>query len=126
MKKLQNENRLKAPISSIEQVVLSNSKLDLKTPTKIEFQKVCEYIHEFELDNRDLKQKQFSVALSDNELFGFGRLREHIDCMELCSLGVAIPYRRNGIGKAIVEQLIKNSDKNIYLVCVILRHTLLI
>jgi N-acetylglutamate synthase-like GNAT family acetyltransferase len=93
--------------------------LTLKTPTDIEFKQVCEYIHEFELDNRELKREQFIVAFRHDELVGFGRLRAHADCLELCSLGVVTPHRKQGIGKAIVTELIKKSSKNIYLVCII-------
>lgn len=91
----------------------------LRNPTDKEFKQICLFITEFELDNRDLKKEQFIVALSDNELIGFGRLREHTDCLELCSLGVVTSYRRQGIGKAIVTKLIENFSKNIYLVCII-------
>lgn len=91
----------------------------IRKPTDKEFKRICLFISEFELDNRDLKKEQFIVALRDNELLGFGRLREHTDCLELCSLGVVASYRRQGIGKAIVAKLIENFSKNIYLVCII-------
>lgn len=91
----------------------------LRIPTEKEFKQICLFISEFELDNRDLKKEQFIVALRDNELVGFGRLRDHTDCLELCSLGVVTSYRRQGIGKAIVTKLIENFSKNIYLVCII-------
>jgi N-acetylglutamate synthase-like GNAT family acetyltransferase len=93
--------------------------ITLKTPTDKEFHQICEYIHEFELDNRDLEKKQFTAAFRDNQLVGFGRLREHTDGIELCSLGVVTPHRRQGIGKAIVAELIKKSPQRIYLVCII-------
>ena len=91
----------------------------LRKPTDKEFKQIGSFITEFELDNRDLKIEQFIVALRDSQLIGFGRLREHIDCLELCSLGVVKSYRRQGIGKAIVTKLIENFSKNIYLVCII-------
>ena len=91
----------------------------LRKPSDIEFNQICTFISEFELDNRDLKKEQFIIADGDGELLGFGRLREHDDCFELCSLGVVTPYRRQGIGKAIVSRLIENSSINIYLVCII-------
>ena len=52
-------------------------------------------------------------------MVGFGRLRKHFDCIELCSLGVVTNYRRQGIGKAIVKELIKKSSDSIHLVCII-------
>ena len=94
-------------------------KLSFKTPTEKEFQQICEYIHEFELDNRVLKLPEFTAAFHKEELVGFGRLRKHSDCTELCSLGVVIPHRKQGIGKAIVEELIHKAPHNLYLVCII-------
>ncbi|MES2593115.1 MAG: GNAT family N-acetyltransferase [Bacteroidota bacterium] len=93
--------------------------LTLRTPTENEFIDICEFIRQFELDNRDLKKDQFTVALRDNELVGFGRLREHTDCFELCSLGVVTSYRRKGIGKAVVIELLKKTTTDIFLVCII-------
>lgn len=90
-----------------------------RKPTDKEFKQIGSFITEFELDNRDLKKEQFIAALRDSELVGFGRLREHTDCLELCSLGVVTLYRRQGIGRAIVAKLIENFSKNIYLVCII-------
>jgi N-acetylglutamate synthase-like GNAT family acetyltransferase len=93
--------------------------LILRSPTEPEFQKISDYIRDFELDNRHLELHQFIAAFRNNELVGFGRLREYSDCTELCSLGVITPLRRKGIGKEIVSELIKSTSKNIYLVCII-------
>ncbi len=90
-----------------------------RIPSDKEFQEICNYIKEFELDNRDLKQQQFIASFRNDELVGFGRLRAHVDCIELCTLGVVIPHRRQGIGKAIVNELIKKTPREIYLVCII-------
>ncbi len=91
----------------------------LRKPTDKEFEQICLLITEFELDNRDLKKEQFIVAIHNSELVGFGRLREHTDCLEICSLGVATSFRRQGIGRAIVAKLIEKIPKNIYLVSII-------
>ncbi|MBL7890041.1 MAG: GNAT family N-acetyltransferase [Bacteroidia bacterium] len=91
----------------------------LKTPDEKEFQQICDYIREFELDDRDLMQEQFVAAYRNNELVGFGRLRERGDCTELCSLGVVTPHRRKGIGKALVKELIKRTKGELFLVCII-------
>ena len=93
--------------------------LQLKSPSEKEFIQICDFIHEFELDNRELKREEFTVAFRENELVGFGRLREHSDCVELCSLGVITQHRKQGIGKAIVKELIKKSKSSIHLVCII-------
>lgn len=93
--------------------------LNLRIPTEKEFQLVCDYIKAFELDNRDLQKEQFMVALFGNELLGFGRLRHHSDGVELCSLGVVAPHRRKGIGRAIVNALVKQAVNDVFLVCII-------
>ncbi len=93
--------------------------LELKSPSEKEFIQICDFIHEFELDNRGLKREEFTAAFRDNKLVGFGRLREHSDCIELCSLGVVTNHRRQGIGTAIVKELIKKSSSSIHLVCII-------
>jgi N-acetylglutamate synthase-like GNAT family acetyltransferase len=91
----------------------------LREPSDKEFKLIIKHIAEFELDNRDLKPVQFTAAFRKDELVGFGRLRDHTDCLELCSLGVITPLRRKGIGKAIVSELIGRASSEIYLVCII-------
>ena len=93
--------------------------LTFRTPNEHEFLQIRNYIQQFELDDRNLKQEEFTAAFRNNELVGFGRLREHSDCIELCSLGVVTNHRRQGIGKAIVKELIQRSNSSIHLVCII-------
>jgi N-acetylglutamate synthase-like GNAT family acetyltransferase len=93
--------------------------LILKQPNELEFKQICDYINEFELDNRALQQDEFIAAYRNDELVGFGRVRKHTDCSELCSLGVITNERRKGIGKALVNALTKKESKSLYLVCII-------
>lgn len=80
---------------------------------------IVNYIAEFELDNRALKKEQFLIAKKENELLGFGRLRKHSGCDELCSLGTVTPERNKGIAKLIIQNLIDSSTQPLYLVCII-------
>ncbi|GAB4207093.1 MAG: GNAT family N-acetyltransferase [Bacteroidia bacterium] len=91
-----------------------------------DFDEVKEYVREMCLDDREMKHYQFLVAKKDEEILGFGRLREYEDSVELCSLGVIEKYRGKGIGKKLVWSLIDNfyqkSDfnrKNLYVVTII-------
>ncbi|MFL5765079.1 MAG: GNAT family N-acetyltransferase [Bacteroidia bacterium] len=93
--------------------------MELRAPNDHEFQQIGNYIRDFELDDRLLKKEEFSAAFRQNELIGFGRLRNHSDCVELCSLGVVTPHRRQGIGRAIVQELIRRAPGDVHLVCVI-------
>lgn len=93
--------------------------MTFRTPNEQEFLLIRNYIQQFELDDRNLKQEEFTAAFRNDELVGFGRLRQHSDCIELCSLGVVTNHRRQGIGKAIVKELIQRSKSSIHLVCII-------
>jgi N-acetylglutamate synthase-like GNAT family acetyltransferase len=92
----------------------------LKAPSDEDFELIRSYIHAFELDDRSLKKEEFCAAFVHEELRGFGRLRKHPDCTELCSLGVVTPHRNKGIGKAITAELIRKEPHTaIYVVCII-------
>jgi len=84
-----------------------------------EFEQIKNYIQQFELDNRELNQNQFLIAISQNTIIGFGRIREYHNCSELCSLGVIEPERFKGIGKALSKALIAKATQKLYLVCII-------
>lgn len=88
------------------------------------FESVKSGIEEMWLDDRHLNYKQFFVAInSNNEVIGFGRIREYEDCAEVCSVGVFEKYRKKGVGKNIVSKLVKEfckkSEKPIYVVTII-------
>ena len=93
--------------------------LHITVPSEDDFKQICKYIQAFELDNRELKKEQFCAAFHQQQLLGFGRLRQHSDCIELCSLGVIPSHRNKGIGKAITAELIKQTLQPIYLTCII-------
>lgn len=92
--------------------------------TEYYFEKVKSEIEKMNLDNRCLDYRQFLVTIhSNNELMGFGRIREYEDCAEVCSVGVLEAFRKQGIGKSIVKKLIQlfrsNNEKPIYVVTII-------
>ena len=93
--------------------------LYIKTSDENDFLIIKKLIDQFELDDRDIHQHQFLVAKENNELLGFGRIRRHDDCFELCSLGVTEPKRLQGIGKQLVKELILITQEPLYLVCII-------
>jgi N-acetylglutamate synthase-like GNAT family acetyltransferase len=80
---------------------------------------VKEQIAQFELDDRSLHHSQFLLALQNNTIIGFGRIREHSRCSELCSLGVIHPERNKGVGKALTKALISKAKQPLYLACII-------
>ena len=91
----------------------------LRKPNATEFQQIVFFIEEFQLDNRDLLEHQFTAAFIEDNLVGFGRVREHTDCSEICSLGTLVEFRKRGVCKMIVQNLIKINPTNLFLVCII-------
>lgn len=78
-----------------------------------------EFIERFELDNRSLLKEQFLKIAKQDQLIGFGRILEHSDCSELCSLGIIEPERNKGAGTQLAIELIKKATQPLYLVCII-------
>ena len=91
----------------------------LRTPDSKEFEEIISFIEKFELDNRDLQQHQFTAAFLEGNIVGFGRIREHENCSEICSLGTLSNYRNRGISKMIIQDLLKKAKQEIYIVCII-------
>ncbi|MFH1005142.1 MAG: GNAT family N-acetyltransferase [Bacteroidota bacterium] len=73
----------------------------------------------FDLDVEEISSRQFVVAKKKNKIIGFGRLREHSDCTEIATVGVIKEKRHNGIGSAVVNELIKRGPKEIYVLSVL-------
>ena len=95
-----------------------NSIIKIESASENDFELIKVYINKFELDNRHLELKQFIVAKYETELVGFGRIRKHANCDELCSIGVLEKYRRNGIATKLVLSLLINASEEVYLVCI--------
>ncbi len=84
-----------------------------------QFEEVKKHITNFELDDRALVTEEFLVATLENNLVGFGRIREFETCSELCSLGVIEPERYKGIGSTLTLHLLKKAKNKLFLVCII-------
>lgn len=81
---------------------------------------IIQGIKELTLDDIDLKREQFLVAKVGTKVIGFGRIKVYPDALELCSLGVLPEYRGRGIGKELVNELIKKANRQaIFVVCII-------
>lgn len=94
-------------------------KFEIKDCSEDQLEIVKKHIHQFELDDRSLNHSQFLVALQNTTIIGFGRIREHHNCSELCSLGVIEPERNKGVGLALTKALARKAKKSVHLVCII-------
>lgn len=66
-----------------------------------------------------LDWKRFVVAVNDqDEMVGCGQLKPHGgDVLELASIAVYPEHRGRGVARAIIEHLLKNSPRPLYLMC---------
>ena len=66
-----------------------------------------------------LKWPRFIVAeISDGNMIACGQLKPHIDgSTEIASIAVQPKYRKRGIARAIIEELMQNAPRPLYLMC---------
>ena len=76
-------------------------------------------IHLVGINPMDLDWKRFVVAVNDqDEMIGCGQLKPHgKDVLELASLAVYPEHRGKGVARAIIEYLLKDSPRPLYLMC---------
>ena len=63
--------------------------------------------------------KRFVVAVNDqDDILGIGQLKPHgKETLELASIAVYPEYQGQGIARAIIEHLLKDSPRPLYLMC---------
>lgn len=68
-----------------------------------------------------LDWKRFVVAVDEqNRVIGTGQIKPHsakADLLELASIAVVAEYRGQGIARAIIEHLLQDSSRPLYLTC---------
>jgi N-acetylglutamate synthase-like GNAT family acetyltransferase len=76
-------------------------------------------IHLVGINPMDLDWKRFIVAVNDqDEMIGCGQLKPHgTDVLELASLAVYPEHQGQGVGRALIESLLKGSPRPLYLMC---------
>jgi N-acetylglutamate synthase-like GNAT family acetyltransferase len=90
-----------------------------KQPDEKEFEQVKKLVEDFWLDNANMQTEQFKVLSDKGKVFAFGRLREHADATELCTMGVAKEFQKNGLGEKMVKHLQSIAKRDVYLVTVL-------
>lgn len=78
-----------------------------------------ELIHLVGINPTGLDWKRFVVAVNDrDEMIGCGQLKPHgNDVLELASLAVYPEHQGKGVARALIEYLLKDSPRPLYLMC---------
>lgn len=80
---------------------------------------IRDLIHLVGINPMGLDWNRFVVAVNDrDEMLGCGQIKPHgRDVLELASIAVYPEHQGKGIGRAIIEHLLQNSLRPLYLMC---------
>jgi len=93
--------------------------MKVRTAGKADFAQIRALAASFNLDYEDMEGDAFWVAAEGQKIVGACGLKKHLDCQELCSLGVAEAFRQKGLGKKLVAALLEASSGDVYLTTII-------
>ncbi len=88
----------------------------ISRPSEEDWSEVVRLAEDINLDRRAMRPGEFMVCKRDGMMLGIGRIRQHPDCKELCTLGVVEAYRGLGIGTALVRHLLEGVKEPVYVV----------
>lgn len=81
---------------------------------------IKDLIHSTGINPMGLDWKRFIVAVdARDQVIAMGQIKPHgKDILELASIAVQPEYRGQGLARAIIEYLLKNSHRPLYLTCI--------
>src|SRR5215216_7478030 len=91
----------------------------LRPALKGDFPSIKELIHLGEINPMGVDWKRFVVATNrEGEVIGCGQLKPHgKETLELASIAVHPQHRNQGVARAIIEHLLADSSRPLYLMC---------
>ena len=92
----------------------------LRPARETEFTIIKDLIHAVGINPMGLDWKRFIVAVNaQDEIVATGQIKPHgRDIQELASIAVLPEYRGHGLARLVIEYLLKNSPRPLYLTCV--------
>ncbi len=91
----------------------------LRKATQEDASPIRALIHRVHINPRDLDWRRFWVAVDrEGHLLGCGQIKPHADgTFELASIAVQPQYQGQGIGRALIQQLLSEGPRPLYLMC---------
>src|SRR5258706_1112979 len=91
----------------------------LRPARELESSQIKDLIHLVEINPMGLDWKRFVVAVNDqDEMIGCGQIKPHgAEILELASIAVYPEHQGKGVASAIIEHLLANSPRPMYLMC---------
>jgi len=96
------------------------TEIRLRPARKMEAAAIKELIHKVGINPMDLDWRHFIVAVdAQDQILATGQIKAHRnDIHELASIAVVPEYRGQGLARAIIEYLLKDSPRPLYLTCI--------
>ena len=91
----------------------------IRQAQEAEATQIRDLIHLVGINPLGLDWKRFVVAVNDrDEIIGCGQIKPHRpDVLELASIAVYPEHQGKGVARAIIEHLLKDSPRPLYLMC---------
>ena len=91
----------------------------LRPARESESSQIKDLIHLTGINPMGLDWNRFVVAADDqDQILGIGQIKSHgTETQELASIAIYPQYRGQGIARAIIEHLLKDSPRPLYLMC---------
>ena len=96
--------------------MLTEQILEISNASENDWEQILRMVESSKLDNHAMSYAQFKVCKAGGEFVAIGRIRQHAECLELCTLWVSESFRKQGIGKSLVDELTTGKDQPVYLV----------
>lgn len=92
---------------------------NLRPAREPDFSAIKQLIYEGELNPMGLDWRRFVIAVNEQgNVIGCGQLKPHGKVvLELASIAVNPEYRSQGIARAVIEHLLADSPRPLYLMC---------
>ena len=93
--------------------------ITLRPATEAEASSIKDLIHRVEINPMGLDWRRFVVAVDGSgKMLGCGQLKPHgSEVIELASIAVESEFRHQGIARMIIEHLIEQGPRPLYLTC---------
>lgn len=95
-------------------------KYEVRPALQSESPHIKHLIHEGGINPMGLDWRRFLVAVEENgQVIGCGQLKPHgQDILELASIAVTPNYQKQGVAREIIEMLLEQSPRPLYLMCI--------
>jgi N-acetylglutamate synthase-like GNAT family acetyltransferase len=95
-------------------------KYTLRSARETDDEAIKKLIHSAGINPLDLDWRRFIVAVDDRDrVIGTGQIKPHgKDVRELASIAVLPEYQGQGLARAIIEHLLQDSPRPLYLTCI--------